>query len=425
MTLIAISDNWPKRVQLLTLFLCAYLAAPLYDVPFSKLSWSAPIMLFLFFDVMKNGGLQPKRFQGLVWYVTIFLFTIAFSLGWNQVFGSGLGDYNIGIKTLINYSYWFVCCLVVCRLFSFSALPSCAAQVIASTVVVMAGFISVEFLIWGELGRNGLSRLNLMTQNSYAWQFSTFLPFVYAAFMEARGRTRLFWGVGVLLCMAAVVMLSSRSGWGTALLGLVLFGSLYAMVTKRFVLVLTTVFLIMGMAASISFIIPESTKANILFDYNSLQNLEQDKSWMERQFLIAKGLELFNDNLVFGVGPGQFKSSRVDIELPDVFGVRSSEPFMNRSAHNSYIMVLSEGGLSFVLPFGAFLLWLLFSGLRSALFIAHSEGYWGLALWCGFVGMSIHFWTLSGLTGTAPWFVYGLVTAMIYRARRIRMVLAV
>jgi hypothetical protein len=32
--------------------------------------------------------------------------------------------------------------------------------------------------------------------------------------------------------------------------------------------------------------------------------------------------------------------------------------------------------------------------------------------------MSLHLWTISGLTGTAPWFVYGLAAAVIERGRR-------
>jgi hypothetical protein len=31
--------------------------------------------------------------------------------------------------------------------------------------------------------------------------------------------------------------------------------------------------------------------------------------------------------------------------------------------------------------------------------------------------MSIHLWTLSGLTGTAPWFLYGILAGVIELSR--------
>jgi hypothetical protein len=41
-------------------------------------------------------------------------------------------------------------------------------------------------------------------------------------------------------------------------------------------------------------------------------------------------------------------------------------------------------------------------------------------VFAGFVTMSIHLWTLSGLTGTAPWFLYGMLAGVIELSRRAR-----
>lgn len=74
-------------------------------------------------------------------------------------------------------------------------------------------------------------------------------------------------------------------------------------------------------------------------------------------------------------------------------------------------------------PFALLLVWLVGAGGWTAVGMARQGEWWGPALVIGLVGMSVHFWTLSGLTGTAPWFVYGATAGMIYRAKGGRRVL--
>jgi len=59
------------------------------------------------------------------------------------------------------------------------------------------------------------------------------------------------------------------------------------------------------------------------------------------------------------------------------------------------------------------------AGLPAAVNQARAGESWALPAYASFIALSLHLWTLSGLTGTLPWFVYGLIAALIDRRRRV------
>jgi len=114
-----------------------------------------------------------------------------------------------------------------------------------------------------------------------------------------------------------------------------------------------------------------------------------------------------------GVGISRWRKESVPLEIPRVLQYGSQTYYDNKSSHNSYISFLAENGLLGSLPFGFLLLTLMLRGYQAASALARHDQIWALGIYAGFLGMSVHLWSLSGLTGTAPWFVYGLVAAMI------------
>ena len=67
------------------------------------------------------------------------------------------------------------------------------------------------------------------------------------------------------------------------------------------------------------------------------------------------------------------------------------------------------------LPFAVLALVLLVGGGRAAWRHSRRGDLWAIPVYAGFVGMCLHLWSLSGLTGTAAWFVMGLVAAVMQR----------
>jgi hypothetical protein len=70
------------------------------------------------------------------------------------------------------------------------------------------------------------------------------------------------------------------------------------------------------------------------------------------------------------------------------------------------------------LPLAALWLALGVGGFGAALKLTLAGEGWAAPVYASLLGMSLHLWTISGLTGTAPWFVYGLAAAVIERGRR-------
>jgi O-antigen ligase len=145
----------------------------------------------------------------------------------------------------------------------------------------------------------------------------------------------------------------------------------------------------------------------------TFQNLEEEKSYMIRQLMIQKGLRLFEDSPIIGVGASRFTKETITLEIPQVLAYGTQSHFNIKSAHNSYVAVLAETGLIGSVPFLILLIILGIRGLKATVKQVRKGRVVVLSVFTSFVGMSIHMWTMATLTNTANWFVYGLLAAVI------------
>jgi O-antigen ligase len=412
----------PKNIELLTVVLAFYLAAPLYSIPIVNVSLSLPIIVILLLHLQRSTGRLPLPTRSpMAALFGILLCAMVLSLAAN-VFGGGLiNDVASSVTYIFQFAFYMVCAGLAYWLFKQPLYPTRAARAFAWGVAIMSVFIVAEQLLLGGLRATGWSQLTRMSQNGYAVQFSSYLPFVFCAVVASRSVfSRVLWFAIGSFCLFAVVVNGSRTAWGTTVLTLGLFIVLYSVVLRRYRAALLTIIIAPLILAASWVIIPDRLKASLEQDFGTFENLEADKSWMIRQLQIQKSLKLFDENPLLGVGPGQFRNQAVPLEMPDVLAGRNATQFSDVSAHNSYIQFLAEGGLFFMVPYVTFLLWMLLAGLRSAIFLCGLGHVWALGLFCGFVGLSVHFWTISGLTSTGPWFIYGGMASMIYRAKAAR-----
>jgi len=156
----------------------------------------------------------------------------------------------------------------------------------------------------------------------------------------------------------------------------------------------------------------------VLGRFSTLDNLDGDKSYMVREVMNQRSLKLFELSPWFGIGPGRYNSIYVPLELPLILAGKSEESFMRRSAHNSYLSFLAEGGVIGALPLTALLLFLATRGALAAIALNRQGERWALGVYASFIAMSVHFWALAGLTGTHAWYVYGLLVATIVLGNR-------
>jgi O-antigen ligase len=148
---------------------------------------------------------------------------------------------------------------------------------------------------------------------------------------------------------------------------------------------------------------------------STFQTLEEDKSYLIRQVMIQKGLRLFEESPLIGVGANRFTQTWTDITLPEMLSYRSIEEFEKKNSHNSYIQFLAEFGLIGAIPLALLLVILLVRGSKAAHRSLRKNNMVPLAFFVSFIQMSVHMWVITALTGTVTWFIYGMVTAIIKR----------
>ncbi len=141
-------------------------------------------------------------------------------------------------------------------------------------------------------------------------------------------------------------------------------------------------------------------------------DLEMDKSWLIRKLMIDKSQEIFSKYPTLGIGANNF--IYYDADLYTLFryqrlGGDTKDFYNSRSAHNSYIQILSEFG---ILGFVIFIL-ILFRPIASLLRVFNDEDFNinNLAL-ISLFGISMHFYAISSITGAIPWMVIGMSIAL-------------
>jgi O-antigen ligase len=162
-------------------------------------------------------------------------------------------------------------------------------------------------------------------------------------------------------------------------------------------------------------IIPQNILGPVRDRFSSLKGLDADKSHATRLVLLKKAGDLFSQNTMLGVGAGRFRRVGTSLEIPPLLHSQNEHDLNRRSAHNAYAALLAESGLVGAVPLAAFLFALACQGWLAVWRGARKGMAWGIPVYAAFVGMSAHLAALAGLTGAAPWFIYGLVAGIIQR----------
>jgi O-antigen ligase len=144
-------------------------------------------------------------------------------------------------------------------------------------------------------------------------------------------------------------------------------------------------------------------------------DLAKDKSWLIRKLMIDKGYEIVEYYPFFGIGPNNFKyydGSLSSLKSYERLSYGTTEDFNQKSAHNTYIQVLSDTGV-----FGFVIIMLLLIIPLSDLFkkIFKYELSAQHLPQIGLLAGSIHFYAISALTGAIPWLIVGLAWGALYK----------
>ncbi len=398
--------------------ICFYVACPLWDVPLLGLSLSAP----LFFLVALEVFLRPpeawfRRFRVWIGLAAAIWGGIFLSAMLNGILSGGIDFDRDGAVGIVRYAYWLVVFVITAYVASRPAMGGRLALTISLGLTATVLLRWLEVLTLGNIG--AWTGTRFFSQNTYGWLFSTFSPFLLASFFQARGVRRWGWGGALLALWSVAAINGSRGSWIGMLVGLLVFLLLLVVAYPRYlgrvisVLMLVAVFLVLLLAA------PEQVVGAVSQRFATLQKLDEDKSYAIRLLMNQKGLRLFAQSPLIGVGVSRWTKESVPLEIPRVLSYAPQSHFDVKSSHNSYLSFLAENGLMGSLPFAFLLGALALRGAGSSVQLARRGALWGLGMFAGFVGMSLHLWAFSGLTNTGTWLMYGLVAAMIETARRL------
>jgi O-antigen ligase len=140
-------------------------------------------------------------------------------------------------------------------------------------------------------------------------------------------------------------------------------------------------------------------------------DLTFDKSWLLRELMIEKSKGIVKDYPFFGVGLHHFNDYDFDfskhLDQNNQFkrlSYRSDDFYNSRSTHNSYFQILAETGfIGFIV-----ILFIIFIPIITLLIRLVRRPSLLLIFCIGLLGISIHYYVISSISGAISWFTLGI-----------------
>ncbi len=407
------SLSYPAFMYTLFYIFSVYLVIPVFEVPFLGLSLSAPLFFFIAVPCVFKPS-QPWFRTYSRWITLAILFWVGIFI---STMGNGILSYGTeigleGIITLVQYIYWLIVFVITAYFANQEIVIKKLTKILGWAVLALAFLRWFEGIVFGRIG--AWTGTEYFSQNSYGSLFSIFSPYLLIMIIQGKGWKRLLAIIGNFILWGALLINGSRGSWVAIALGiLATLLMLFVSKPRKFAgLFSAMMVVILGLILIWNFFPQIVTPVQERMD--TFRSLEEDKSYEFRKLMLQKGIIIFKQNPLIGVGAGRFKKTTVGLKLTGPFAGRgSADYFTTQSAHNSYIVVLAEYGLAGVLPFGILLLSIAIGGFRSTLGFLRDGKLYYLPIFISLVQMSTHFWVVASLTNTVTWFVYGLCAAVI------------
>jgi O-antigen ligase len=323
------------------------------------------------------------------------------------------------IKFNIQFFYWIFISLFFIKYYKLINLLKVSKLVFYGSLCSIFGFYILRLNFdFGPL------RLTFFEQrNSFVFNLLCSIPFSFIYINQKfKNRTKLFW---LFFLFSAMMLTNGRSGGvivivEALLISIIIFPSFTS--SLKFIIVAFLFFSLLFsfssdkftgfFASAVSKFNPRLSKLILNEENDDEGDLAFDKSWLHRQLMVDKSLEIFSSYPILGIGPNSFRY--YDAELNTYFqyirlGNKEKDWYNNRSAHNSYIQILSELGL-----FG-FLLLIIIIMTPILYFIKNLIIAPRIILlpFVSLIGISIHFYVISALTGAICWFIFGICWAIL------------
>jgi hypothetical protein len=321
--------------------------------------------------------------------------------------GIGSANFYRSLSTLPNFLYWVVMILFFIWYRSIVDIEKFRKYVFYGVAIYLPfWFIHQSFL-------KGIPFFQNTSPNNLALLMICYSPIAvsYLKYYKTKGIAILFF----IVVLGVMLYLERRAGFALVLIS----GLLTLFVTNvRFknLLIYGIAFLLMVITMQFTVVkdLIESSSPRIYqLIYESDELVEQDQSYLFRMALIEKGVNLFEKHPYTGVGLFNFNNTEGEIEgnFEGAQLVINKEELQSLGAHNSYVAVLSEGGLFMFVPFVLILTTII---LKFGYNI-YKIDFHDYPIFWGCFGMLVHYSSGTGYVNVYSWFMIAICTVILTR----------
>lgn len=271
--------------------------------------------------------------------------------------------------------------------------------------------------IFNDFLKSFVPFLRFPDNNGFAYMAIVFSPIV---FYYLNSKKKIYFYLFSLTILFALLLFERRAGFVIVGLEFILFHSIKNINFKSILKVLLIGLLLISVLQFQSvrnYIFGRSERIYSLL-YQREESKLTDQSELVRKAMVEKGLIIFREHPLTGIGLNNFIDYDVSIPLNFEGGeILRSKNLSQKSAHNSYVAFLTGGGLFLFIPL---IIMFVLIGYKLVINISSFHNYQIVVL-LGFIGMIIHLYYISAIINIFTWFyisiaiTYSLRYKIIYR----------
>jgi O-antigen ligase len=372
-------------------------------------------LLILFYKTSSHYYTRSFNIKGIMSIAAVLFFIGAVV----SVIGAGLHyglDYFFySLRVLPNYLYWALIIILIGNLgLTFLKLKDLYQSFFWGLISLVITYFILDPIL------DFIPFYNASSGNSFAFLLILFSPMATAYIHYAQrkiGYTIMF----ILFVTLAGFLSGSRSGSI-----LTLAGCFFTLALETWSKTLLSLILFAFMLLLIPNLKENHTIKNTIFKlnertfnliYETEETLNTDFSYLTRLAMLEKGLELFEQNVISGVGIGNFGRTKVELDFSfeggELISSKSNLLESGVSAHNSYISFLAEGGILLFIPFLFLVLYPIgYFIINFNSILTHEK-----AIFISIIFMCIHVWFISAMLNVFGWFVLGVANSYIIKKK--------
>ena len=360
------------------------------------------LIIFITFFIKLSKEINPVRIKSFIQIVLLMFFIGAFI----SVFKSNSSEnLNKGLVVLPNYLYWTLLCIIFVNIYKKIDLYSIIPYIISGVIISTIYFYLFPYLpkIPGFL--------NPITKNSYSFLVICFMSPCIIYLIKKKRRISFY--IFSIIILLILLVNGRRAGFLIVLATLFFSINLKSLNIKYFTITLLLILIskfILSFTVTESFLMKSSPRIHQLIYSSSTDFLHEDRSLLIRRLMVEKALIIFESNPFTGIGLNNFSSHEVDFigDFEGSYLVINKSDANSKSAHNSYVSILAEGGLLLLIPFLIIIFYNIYNFVKYYNHLNQIEKsfYWS------FIGMCVHLYFISALLNVYAWFLIGIVSAI-------------